>query len=80
MTQTIDSEISTPRFRLAIETGNAAFEGNAAGEVARILRKLAARIEESGLHFYTSPPAPIFDNNGNRVGLALFTPEAGEAE
>jgi len=51
------------KFKLEIETDNAAFEDGPESEVARILRALAARIENE---FCMSQP--VFDINGNRVG------------
>ena len=52
-------------FKLGISLGNAAFEDEP-GELARILRRLAARFEDS-------PPQaldarPVLDTNGNEVG------------
>lgn len=57
-------------FRVEIETDSAAFDDDGAGhEVARILRKLAERIENG----HTS--AILRDVNGNRVGFATFSEE-----
>ncbi len=59
------------QFTLAIDTSNAAFEDP--GEVPRILRYVADRIEERG-----SPDADsgnIRDVNGNRVGEWLTLEE-----
>lgn len=53
-------------FKLEIDTGNAAFDddnGGAGAEIARILRKLADRVESDG---YMS--GTVSDINGNRVG------------
>lgn len=51
-------------FTLKIETSNAAFSGDAAGyECARILRELAATIEEG-----RDGSGRIRDINGNTVG------------
>lgn len=50
-------------FKLAIETSNAAFEGDPAEECARILRALADALE-----FGHRTGGPLFDVNGNRVG------------
>jgi hypothetical protein len=55
--------------KLFIETGNAAFEDAPATELARILRKLASRIEEGTIDDYV----PLFDYNGNKVGEAQFS-------
>jgi hypothetical protein len=50
-------------FRVKIETGNAAFEGDSKGyEIARILRDAADRIEDGQKTGY------LYDVNGNRVG------------
>jgi len=49
---------------IRIETGNAAFEDSPTGEIARILRKLAADIEEMGDF------GAVIDYNGNKVGTA----------
>lgn len=52
-------------FRLFIRTNNEAFEPFPEIELARLLRKIAAYIEEGGVpsHYQT-----IFDVNGNDVG------------
>jgi hypothetical protein len=58
---------------LNIETENDAFQGNEAEEVARILETLAARLRSEG-----SLPSgiwPLFDLNGNRVGLFALVPD-----
>jgi hypothetical protein len=75
MTQTLDSEISTPGLTLAIETGNAAFEDYPGPELARILRNLASRLERGDVLDGTRP---LFDRNGNRVGYSVFTREEAE--
>lgn len=52
---------------LSLESGNSAFEGNAAMETARILRALADSLEqgrEGRFH--------LVDVNGNLVGKAFF--------
>lgn len=52
------------RFNLDFDMDNAAFEGDAAeGEVARILRNIAEKIEIAGL-----TEGAVYDINGNRVG------------
>ena len=49
------------RFNLTIDCDNAAFEEDAAGEVARIVAE----------YFQGEPDnRPLFDVNGNRVGAA----------
>lgn len=50
------------RITIIIETGNSAFDDFPNTEVARILRSMANRIEETG-----KLPAPC-DFNGNRCG------------
>lgn len=52
----------TMAFTLAVETDNAAFDGNKVDEVARILRETIRRLED-GL-----TESSLFDVNGNRVG------------
>lgn len=58
------------KFRLSIDCGNAAFEDHAPGEVARILRELAARMEH---HASLPDVLHMFDVNGNHVGEAVTT-------
>lgn len=56
-------------FELRMNTDNAAFEGQeCAGEIARILRDLAARIEHEGF----SCSDYLRDINGNLVGHAAW--------
>jgi hypothetical protein len=58
---------------VSLESGNAAFEGNAAIETARILRALADSLEqgrEGRFH--------LVDVNGNLVGKAFFEVWEGE--
>ena len=66
----------TVNLSLSLESGNAAFEGNAAMETARILRALAESLEsgkEGRFH--------LVDLNGNLVGKAFFEVWAeGETE
>lgn len=51
-------------FKIVIETGNAAFEGEAKnGEIARILRDVATQLDNEG---WTS--GACYDVNGNSVG------------
>ena len=56
------------RLTVIIETGNAAFEDSPTGEIARILRAIADRIEETGV-----PPVPK-DINGHVVGSVTIEP------
>jgi hypothetical protein len=59
---------------ITVETGNEAFREDPAGEVARILRRLACQFEEGGLHRRV-----VRDFNGNAVGLVeLEGEEEGE--
>ena len=48
---------------IKIETGNSAFEDWKNGELARILRELADKAAEKEYN------NPIFDSNGNCVGM-----------
>jgi hypothetical protein len=50
------------KFRVEIDTFNAAFEDGAHQEVARILREIADRVEQG------SDGGPVRDINGNTVG------------
>ncbi len=59
-------------FTLRIETENEAFaDGAMLCEIARILRKLAARLESG------KDPGRILDYNGNVVGRAEMDTEEG---
>lgn len=53
-------------FNLSLEMDNAAFDDDAALELARILRELADRIEQDGLD--SGEPIRLRDVNGNTVG------------
>lgn len=50
------------RFRLNVESENAAMVDDAAGEVARMLREVATRVEDG------AEAGALLDSNGNRVG------------
>jgi hypothetical protein len=55
------------KFRLEIDTGNAAFsDGNLGNEIARILKKVAAKVcdDTRALH----GDSKLHDYNGNTVG------------
>ncbi len=54
---------------ITIRTDNAAFEDDAAGEVARILRDLAQVFEQRRDGFPL--PRGLYDLNGNTVGKAV---------
>jgi rubrerythrin len=64
--------------KIVFETDNAAFaDGNSEAEVARILRKIADRIEHEGGDL----ALPVWDINGNTIGsfgYVAFEPEEGE--
>lgn len=55
------------RMIIEIDMGNAAFDENASGEMARILRDLADRLD-NGIPDRTN----VFDINGNRIGYAAL--------
>jgi len=64
------------RFELHIGTEGAAFEGEGRdAEIARILKKLARRLEQDELT--AEEPLRLFDANGNRVGFAVLTEPVG---
>ena len=52
--------------RISIKTDNAAFEDNWREETARLLRGLAARIENG------QDPSRLLDYNGNAVGTVTY--------
>ena len=62
-------------FKLEIETGNAAFDDAPASEIARILRRLADRLENVGAP-ECGDEFTLHDYNGNRVGWARAEREA----
>lgn len=54
---------------ITIDTGNAAFaDDNTDQEVMCILHHFSERIEREGL----PQEAPLYDHNGNKVGLATY--------
>ena len=55
-------------FRIEIQTDNAAFDPDPGPELARILRELAARLDD-GVDL--AEPIRLRDINGNTVGSAL---------
>jgi hypothetical protein len=65
-------------FRVGITTDNAAFAGMPEMEIARILRRLADRLERDGVP-EDDDRWPMMDVNGNRVGVAGFRQYLGEA-
>ncbi|GIX11586.1 hypothetical protein [Elioraea sp.] len=58
-------------FILRIGTSGPAFQYSPTGEVARILSRLAAELDER--RFAGPWPRPLHDSDGNRVGQAEFT-------
>ena len=59
------------RFTLTIDLDNAAFDDAPMTELARILRRLAARAERG-----EDVTGALWDANGNRVGGSNFETEA----
>lgn len=60
------------RLTITIDCENEAFGENdcdRSDECSRILDQLAARLESKGFDDF---PLPLFDVNGNRVGVATF--------
>lgn len=55
------------KITITIKTGNSAFEENVSGEVARILRGLADKLEN-----YHQQPTKLMDINGNKVGTVEY--------
>lgn len=63
--------------QITIDTGNAAFaDDNTETEVMCILHRLGERIERSGLE----EEIPLFDHNGNMVGMVTYTENDGPAD
>jgi hypothetical protein len=58
---------------LTISTDNAAFEEDASGEVARILRKFAERLDEQAMPEPGETGRLPLDINGNTVGSWTVT-------
>jgi hypothetical protein len=61
--------------QIKIDTSNAAFDLSPSGEVARILRGLAATLEQDGLDSLVDHDAPLIDSNGGLVGEAVLFPD-----
>lgn len=68
-------------FKLAIDTGNAAFDGETphdgtcTAEIVRILREVADKLEGGSLLCeYGGGSFPVRDINGNTVGTASYLP------
>ena len=60
----------TKQFSLYINCDNAAFEDNGCGaEIARILRRLASKLDGIS-EFDDLPSIALMDDNGNKVGRA----------
>lgn len=62
------SEVTYTTIRIEIDTENSAFEIDCAGEVARILRGLADKLESAWNNNPSVWEQPIHDLNGNHVG------------
>ena len=58
-------------FILRISTGNAAFDDDARGEIARILRFVADRCDRCEVA--QGHDMPLYDTNGNKVGRYEWT-------
>lgn len=56
-------------FKLEIKTGNEAFSDHPHLEIARILKKLAERLENDG---FDEMYCTLVDINGNSVGKAVW--------
>lgn len=56
-------------FTLTIDTGNEAFTGDKAGEVARILKEIAKKLDKG------QDSGKCMDGNGNGVGKWELTDE-----
>lgn len=66
-------------FTLTITTGNAAFDDTGA-ELARILRKLADRLETEVTNRGHADEGGLMDFNGNTVGSWSLTADIGADE
>lgn len=62
-------------FQLHIHTDNAAFEDDAPQEVARMLRKLADRLDMTSAG--NDDDGTLYDINGNKVGAWSLTGQEG---
>lgn len=63
------------KFLMEIECDNDAFVDHPSGEVARLLRYAAERIEDTPIHERAVPIGTLWDTNGNRVGFFHFVRE-----
>lgn len=59
------------RFEIVIHTDNSAFTDAEGTEVARIIRGVAATVEETSGDAFKNYGVTLFDVNGNKVGAAL---------
>ena len=59
------------KFKIEIDTDNAAFSEMEGGEVARILGGVIGTVEETSGESFTDYAVSLFDLNGNKVGFAL---------
>lgn len=66
-------------FTLNIATGNSAFQDGDCGiELARILRKLANRVEKETGPVMVYNPLTVTDSNGNKVGRLMLDHQDSE--
>ena len=59
------------KFKIEIDTDNAAFSEMEGGEVARILRGIASTVEEKSGESFADYAVGLLDLNGNKIGFAL---------
>lgn len=62
--------IENNKIEISLNMRNAAFDDRPMSEVARILRELADKIENTG-----DADRTLYDVNGNKVGYCHFTEE-----
>jgi hypothetical protein len=66
----VENEAKGPRFEVSINLGNDAFAKDRDGEISRILKDLAAEVEEGIVRISTE--VDLKDSNGNTVGTAKY--------
>lgn len=64
------------KFKIEIKCDNAAFYPYAENEVARILDRICARLEEDSASALEEKGLYLMDYNGNHVGYAKFEEDA----
>jgi len=64
---------------ILISANNDAFQEDASGETARILRELASRIERHP-HFSEGHDQALYDDNGNEVGFCTVAADSQKWE